>query len=392
MVALAAAADLYVYGGDRAWRWGGAAPVWLVPACTAVVLSTLLLRWRHPVAVFAVQWTYALAGLVLPGYAPFAGLLVALHATACRVPRALSLAVLASCAVPFVIHNTNAAFARGGDVGRVVLTLTLTWMILTAAVWAVGRRSYTAERRAALVLQAQEQQAAEAVRAERLRLARDLHDIVTYAVTAMMLQAAGGRALVGRDDDRVRRALGSIETAGGQALTELHRLLGLLRSVDPAAAAADVTAQPGLRDVPTLVAQARETGVDVQMSVEGEPAELDRSVDLAAYRVVQEALANAVRHGGPHARIRLHQAWGGDRVTLTARSTSGPGRVPVPSSGLGLRGLGERVALVGGRLDAEADADSEDGGFVLRAELPRRVVRGEVGHGGEAGDIRKDAV
>ena len=378
-MALAATADLYVYGGDRAWRWGGEAPGWFVPVLTVAVLSTLLLRWRHPVAVFGVQWVHALAGLAMPDYAPFAGLLVALHAVACLLPRASSLALLGSCVVPFAIHNGNAA-ADSSDPVRLFASLTAAWLLVTAAVWAVGRRSHVADRRAALLLEAQEQQAAEAVRAERVRLARDLHDIVSHAVTAMMLQAAGARTLVGHHDDRVRQALGAIESAGSQAMTELHRLLGLLRSADPDAGAADVTVQPGLSDVPALLAQVRETGVDVRASVDGPPAELDRSVDLAAYRIVQEALTNASRHGGAGVRVLLHQEWTTDQLTLTARSASWPDRVvaDAPSAGLGLRGLSERVALVGGRLDARA----EDGGFVVRAELPLRLARIDSPHGG----------
>jgi signal transduction histidine kinase len=375
VVVLATAIDLYVYAGDRTLRWGGLAPAWLVPLLTVAVFGTLLLRWRHPLLVFAIQWIYSLAGLLMPHYAPFAGLLVALHAVACQVSTRLSLGLLALCTLPFAVHNYNAAIERSGDLLATVAAFGAVWLLITAAVWAVGRRTYTANRRAQLLQAWQAQEAAEAVRNERLRLARDLHDIVTHAVSAIILQAAGAQTLVGRQDEQVKAALRTIESAGVQAMQELHRLLGLLRSVDPDGDEPTVTDQPRLQDVAALVELSRRAGLDVELVVQGKPATLDPSVDLAAYRIVQEALSNATKHGGPGALVRLQQTWGEEALTLSARSMPGlhASQVSLPSAKVGLRGLRERVSLVGGHLEAGPAGDS----FVLRAELPLRRTAAE---------------
>jgi signal transduction histidine kinase len=367
VITIAGAAELYGYAGDRAWRWGGMAPAWLVPVMTVVFFAGLFLRWRFPVAVFLVHWLYALMGLLMPNYAPFAGVLVALHAVGCRTATRMSLLLLALCVVPFAVNGVN--LAAGGS-SITATAFTIAWMVLAAAVWAVGRRTYMADQRTVLLWKLQASEAEEAVRAERLRLARDLHDIVSHAVSAMILQAAGARALLEVPDDRVHQALVSIETAGVQAMGELHRLLGLLRSVEPDLADDPSATQPGLADVPALVEMSRQSGLDVECNTEGTITMLDRSVDVAAYRVVQEAVTNALKHGGSGAYLRLRQIWGGDSLTITARSSRGPsGDGPrVPSAGVGLRGLAERVNLVGGRLDAGPAGES----FVLTAELPLR--------------------
>ena len=219
-------------------------------------------------------------------------------------------------------------------------------------------------------LQAKESE--DAVRTERLRLARELHDIVAHAVSAMILQAAGTRALMSpHQDEHVRKALTVIESVGVQAMNELHRLLGLLRSVDPDRADSAYE-QPGLDDVPALIELSRDSDLEVEAIVEGRPAQLDRSVDLAAYRVIQESLTNATKYGGRATSVRIHVGWGQDHVMIAVRNTRGaPMRdVPVPpqmiSSGHGLLGLAERISLLGGRLEAGPDSN----GFLVRAELP----------------------
>jgi signal transduction histidine kinase len=229
-----------------------------------------------------------------------------------------------------------------------------------------------ADRRARLAQEAYAHQAAEAVRTERLRLARELHDIVAHAVSAIILQAAGARTLVTTEDGRVRQAFTVIESAGVQAMNELHRLLGLLRTVDP-----DQTAgtdfddlQPGLEDLPALVDFSRASGLDINLVVEGRRARLDRSVDLAAYRVVQEALTNATKHGGRTVHVHVHYVLPEQQVSIEVRNlreSSQPATtVDSLSSGHGLIGLAERVSLVGGRLRAGPVGD----GFLVRAELP----------------------
>ena len=299
LVVLAAVVDLVVWGGDRQLRGGGALPFWVVPVLTALVFSTLLVRWRHPSTVFWVQWTYALAGLLLPGYEPFMGLLVALHAVACRTRPLVARSAVIACIVPFGIDSYNAATELKGGVPAGFATSALLWAVLSGTVWGLGRISYAAHRRAERARELLAAEGVAAIRAERLRLARELHDVVAHAVSVMILQAAGARTLVHPRDERVRQSLEVIEAAGVQAMAELHRLLGLLRSVDPGPADAVYEHQPTLKDLPSLIEFSRASGLVVDLAAEGEAAELDPSVDLAAYRVIQEALTNTCQARRP---------------------------------------------------------------------------------------------
>jgi signal transduction histidine kinase len=377
LVVLAIIVDLVVWSGDRQLITGETLPFWVVPVLTTLVFSTLLVRWRHPSAVFWVQWTYALAGLLVPGYEPFAGLLVALHAVACRARPLVARTAIIACVVPFAIDSYNSTTADlNGGVAAGFATSALLWAVLSGTVWALGRFSYAAKRRAEKERELQAAEGEAAVRAERLRLARELHDVVAHAVSAMILQAAGARTLVHPRDDRVRQSLEVIEAAGVQAMAELHRLLGLLRSVDPASADDVYEHQPTLKDLPSLIDLSRASGLVVDLAAEGEAAELDPSVDLAAYRIIQEALTNTSKHAGQGAATRVHLRWHSDGLTITVRDTAGldrPGRSRARplSSGHGLIGLAERVNLIGGQFEAGAVA----GGFLIRAELPLSAAR-----------------
>lgn len=366
LVAVVAAVDLLVWGGDRALWDGRELSLWVVPALTIGFYSLLLARWRRPLSVYALQWTYALAGLLLPGYGPFAGLLVALYAVARKSTRRVALLALIACALPFGVNSYNASVPDGdGNPAATFAVLMVLWGALTLTVWGLGRVTYAAERRAE---QEKQEQAAAAVRAERLYLARELHDIVSHSVSAMILQAAGARTLVPHEDEQVRTALTNIENTGVEAMGELHRLLGLLRAANPLDHHDGSIPPVSLQDLDALVRSVRSSGVDVEVVVEGHPDELDRSVSLTAYRVVQEALTNTIKHAGRGASARIHLRWDPDGLTLTIRDRAGFGARGKPelSSGHGLSGLTERVKLVGGSLEAGRIAD----GFLVQAHLP----------------------
>ena len=372
LVVLAIIVDLVVWAGDRQLRTGATLPFWVIPALTTIVFSTLLVRWRHPAAIFLVQWTYALAGLLVPDYEPFAGLLVALYAVASRTRPLVAWTAIIACVIPISIDSYNAS----AGVVTVFATEALLLAVLSGTVWALGRLSYAARRLADKQRELQAAEGQAAVRAERLRLARELHDVVAHAVSAMILQAAGARTLVHPRDDRVRQSLEVIEAAGVQAMAELHRLLGLLRSVDPASADDAWEHQPTLKDLPSLIDLSRASGLVIDLAAEGEAAELDPSVDLAAYRIIQEALTNTSKHAGQGAATRIHLRWHPDGLTITARDTAGlerpsRGKARALSTGHGLIGLAERVNLVGGHFEAGAVA----GGFLIRAELPLSAAR-----------------
>ena len=173
------------------------------------------------------------------------------------------------------MNSVTAAQARGPDRDFVVgfAAAYVLWCSVCAAVWGLGRFSFISAARAERARQRQAQAAADALHAERLRLARELHDIVASSVSVMIMQAAGARTLTAPGDHaRVATSLGVIETAGVQAMKELHRLLGLLRSVDPTLAGGDGSAdQPGLRSIPALIELVRSTGLDVGLVTDGDP-------------------------------------------------------------------------------------------------------------------------
>lgn len=372
VVVAAAGIDLMVWSEDRTLRDGQLLSLWVVPSLTAVLYPVLLLRWRFPRAVFALHWVYSLAGVPLPDYVPFAGLLVALHALGRRGSTGWAGVGLAASVVPFAVNSFNVAGTVTevdpvvGFAGNLFL-----WSVLTLLVWGFGRWTAVLERRAEQDRTVRGEQAAAAVRAERLHLARELHDIVSHSVSAMILQAAGARALASSEDEQVRAALEAIETTGIDAMNELHRLLGLLRATDPDGGLQGLSAARSLQDLDSLVSSARASGVDVEVVVEGHPDELDRSVGLAVYRIVQEALTNTVKHAGRGASARIHLHWESHGLTLTIRDKAGfdARRLSELSSGHGLAGLTERVTLVGGSMEAGPVSD----GFLLRAHLPTRL-------------------
>ncbi len=213
---------------------------------------------------------------------------------------------------------------------------------------------------------AAEQAAAE----ERARIATELHDVVAHSVSVMVVQSSGVRRLLRDDQQRERDALLSVEQIGRQALTEMRRMLGVMRTSDEAPAVA-LTPQPGLKHLDHLVAQVEAAGLPVTLRVEGERQQLPLGVDLSAYRILQEGLTNALKHApGSHVQVLVRYAK--DTVQLEV-SDDGDSSRSVNGVGQGLVGMRERVALYGGTLEA---GPRDDGfGFVVRAELPVEVAR-----------------
>ncbi|HEX4747706.1 MAG TPA: histidine kinase [Gaiellaceae bacterium] len=227
--------------------------------------------------------------------------------------------------------------------------------------WVAGR----AVRHRRLREQQLEREKAEAEAAiveERSRIARELHDVVAHAISVIVLQARGGRKVLETEPDEARQALDAIEHTATQALDEMRRLLGLLRESDEELA---LTPQPTLTRVDELVARVREAGLPVELAVVGEPTTLPPGVDLSAYRIVQEALTNALKHAGP-ATARVTVRYGDGELDLEI-TDDGAGDTNGDGGGHGLVGIRERVAVFGG--DVEAGRRPE-GGYVVRARLP----------------------
>jgi signal transduction histidine kinase len=237
----------------------------------------------------------------------------------------------------------------------------VTFYLFLVVVWAAGalvraRQLGEAERR--------RHAAEQAVAVERARIARELHDVVTHHVTAMVVQADAAQFLLAAEDGprRVAGELGEISGAGRRALTELRYMLGLLEAAQ--AGHPEPSFRAGrLRD---LVEQTRQTGQPVELVEEGEPVPMADAAELAAYRVVQEALTNALKHAGrAHAAVNVR--YGPDLLELEIADDGAGTAADVPGGGHGLAGIRERVTLYGGKFDASA---RRDGGFAVRVLLP----------------------
>jgi signal transduction histidine kinase len=229
-----------------------------------------------------------------------------------------------------------------------------------------GRRAAEFEERAALLEHEREETERAAVVEERRRIARELHDVIAHSVTLMTVQAGAARLLLAEDPERAREPVLSVEETGRRALAELRRMLGILRSDE---AEASLAPQPGLARIDDLLAQARRAGLPVELAIAGETRVLPPGVDLAAYRIVQEALTNAHRHAGPaHAQVFLR--YGSEALELEVTTDGRDAANGADRGGHGLVGMRERVALYDGTFEA---GPSADGGYVVRARLPVAV-------------------
>ena len=211
----------------------------------------------------------------------------------------------------------------------------------------------------------QEEATRRAVAEERATIARELHDVVAHAISVTVLQSRGARRMLGRDEEKVRRALDAIEHTNTQALGDMRRLLAILRDTEGDAA---TTPQPSLERLDDLVADVRDSGLAVELEELGEDRDVPPGVDLSAYRIIQEALTNVLKHAEA-ARATVRLEYGTDELRLSVRD-DGRGAISVNGTGHGLVGIRERVAVVGGEVEAGPAAG---GGFEVSARLPYSV-------------------
>jgi signal transduction histidine kinase len=340
--------------------------LWLEVAAITVVLLTLLSRRRFPLLAPLSVWVGASAlsfldhqlistqpGVFLCGMVA-AGLLGGLRG---GLAARLGLVLVLIGAAVVVDHDPT------HSTGDLLFT-----PVLFAVAWVVGRalrdraqRSEAAEDRALRAERERESAARVAVAEERARMARELHDVVAHAVSVMVLQvgAVRHRMPAGSEEEALR----DVERAGRTALTEMRRMLGALRRGDDAP---ELTPGPGLDDLERLAKDVRAAGLDVRLHRDGEPVELPRSLDLSAYRIVQEGLTNALKHsGGRQADVTVEFA--ADQLRLEVRDDGPGGFAQSDGLGHGLIGIGERVKAYGGDMSAFVPTS---GGFVLRASLP----------------------
>jgi signal transduction histidine kinase len=338
-----------------------------------LALGATALCWRavRPVPVYAAVLAWATVAYVLLPVSPLVTVLVALYAVASCADGRPAAIVLAVVPVPLTLYAlVQVAQPSGASAGAVFGFSTAFYALASGAVWLLARQAHRREGRVGELEAQREELARAAVAAERRRLARELHDIVSHAVSVMVLQAAGARRLVPAGE--VAGALDDIETQGRQAMTELRRLLGVLRASERVAGEdgdAGGGARPGLADVAALARTIGATGVAVEVVTTGEPRPLDPSIDLTAYRVVQEALTNTAKHAGAGTGVVVAVDWG-DELVIDVRETGGGVAVDSAAdldTGTGLIGMRERVHDLGGRLAA---GPGGDGAYRVHAVLP----------------------
>jgi signal transduction histidine kinase len=329
--------------------------------------AALMLRRRWPTGVFLVAWCVAFSAVIAPDMHPVAILLVALYGIAAKAGRyGAVLALSASIgALGVAAVNTAPVGTQYWRSSWLVATVVAD-ILLPVIIWSFGRVRYRSQSRLNELRSEHRTQLESARRDERLRLSHELHDIVSHTVNVMTLQAAGARAIMDKDPAKVAPTLEVIEHSGVQAMNELQRLLGVLRADG---GDHDQGSQPQLADLPKLLEAARTSGQTVDFEINGPAGELDPSVELACYRVIQEALTNARKYAGPQAGVAVEMNWAPPRLVITVRNEPGARaqEQAALSTGNGLAGLSERVRLVGGHLESEA---LPAGGFLVRATLP----------------------
>jgi signal transduction histidine kinase len=347
-------------------------PLWFVIIVQLALTLPLLARRYHrffvPMGIFVVAGAISfIDGKVVPFTFPaFLGLLSSAFLIGMLEDRRRALAGIAIADAIALVAVRNDPDHLTEDLVFIPLIFTIVWL----AGMALGRtlqQAAAAHERARLAEEEREVKAASAVAEERQRIARELHDVVAHSVSVMTVQAGGVRRLLRPDQQREQEALATIEATGRQALADMRRMLGVLRDANEEGAL--LTPQPGMGALGSLIQQAREAGLPVEYRVSGEPAPLPPGVDLSAYRIVQEALTNALKHAGP-GRAEVSVSYGDVlELEITNDGLDGDGDGDAESGGQGLVGMRERVALFGGTLEA---GPRRGGGFAVRARLPVR--------------------
>ena len=355
-----------IVGPDSSWSQKVLELGW-----AAVGYLALTFRSSAPPVAYGLAWLYAAGGtlLTLLGvfvFTPFFVLLVALYAMASGRTRRESAVALALSAVPAglaVYHDAWRQASPSHQLPAFISSL-LFYTVLIVEAYAVGRWSRTARLAAERHRRGLAESRA-AILAERLRIARELHDILAHTVTVMVLQASGARRVLATDPERAQDALRHIEAVGADAMGELKHLLALIRSPD---SRVEGSQPAGLADLGRILHDASQAGVSIGLQVEGTPAALPESMDRTLYRVVQEAVTNITKHAGPGTAADLRLVWTRElRVEITDDGSGtrppGSGRL---STGHGLIGLRERVQVFGGTLTAGPHGT----GFRVTATLP----------------------
>ncbi len=331
----------------------------------------LALRRRYPRSITLVVLSAFVIDRALdyPSTLATAGLILAIHAVGSELDRDVSLR-FGGVMVAFVTVYTFLGYLTVASVGIEDIGFTF---LSTVIPLALGREVYQRrqtlemlEERAERAERERTEEAARAVAEERARIARELHDVVAHQMTVMTLQAEGARRIAKDSDARVLEALDTIRGAGHEALLEMRRMVGLLRTEPDDV---ELAPQPGVDRLDELVGQMEEAGLSVELRREGTPRPLAPGVDVNVYRIVQESLTNVLRHGGPGATAAVTLRYIPDSIEV---DVADDGRGAASSlnddgGGHGIVGMRERVALLDGQLRA---GPRPGGGFEVHAVIP----------------------
>jgi signal transduction histidine kinase len=367
-VALAAAALVDLVDDRAAWGGRGAGHAALA------LLATLPLAWRSRFPVSVVAVVNVTSGVLVvvaaphqPAFEPFVAVIVAFYSLGAHTSARRAVAVLASMfaiGIPFAV----VADARGSSAGNLLPPI-----VFLLGAWSIGRIIHDRRRRTleleALTRELEAQrdlQAQAAVTIERGRIARELHDVVAHNVSMMVVQAGAADRVLEGDQPHVRAALAAIANTGRETVDEMRTLLGVLRTSEDGLA---LSPQPGLADLEQLLRNVREAGLHVELSIQGTPAALPPPLDLSAYRIVQEALTNTLKHAAA-ASAEVTIRYQATTVELEVRD-DGAGGANGGGTGHGLIGMRERVAMFGGELVA---GRRDGSGFMVRARLPLDTI------------------
>ena len=379
---------------SKVQEWMRSLPAVAQDLAFALALSAYT-QWELSVAevVQGPMWAQRLAFLMMTGAiagrraTPLAAAVVGAAGMAVQTVLGVALAAGGFLAVIALTHSVALRCPRRAAVAGLVMIMaavhlydvlypeefSLPDLIANAAifllVWALGRgarrwRHRTQELRERAAAQQRQQEERSAIAQERASIARELHDIVAHAISVMVLQAGAARQVLNAQPQRASGPLLAVEDSGRQALDEMHRLLGILRRDDDGLAVASVAT---LDRLPELVDHMRATGLDVEVTIEGEPHSLPSSLEQSAYRIVQEALTNTLKHSAAK-RARVLIRYTSDALDLDVSDDGAAARQGATTgAGQGLVGMRERAALFGGELSAGPDAN---GTWAVRARLP----------------------
>jgi signal transduction histidine kinase len=355
---------------------GGRPPDALAYVLAAVISLPLAVRRRSPLGVLAV----VMAGSLLYGArgypevnGDFFGPVIAYYTVVSQMPRRTAIVAGAVLWAAVALSLLISPLTRDNEAA-----------VLTSGVIIVGiglfgdsvrqRRVYASqlETRTQELTDARLELAEQAVVQERLRISRDLHDVVAHSISSIVVQASVARDAIGTNQAAAVAAIEHVQSISRGALAEIRQLLGILRRADESSP--QPAPAPGLRDLDTLVSDAKNGGISVQASVEGEPSVLPATVDLTAYRIIQESLTNVVKHANG-SRVQVMLSYGRDALCIEVVNSAPGSSAKRPAfasegSGLGLAGMRERVSLLRGSLES---GPLPDGGFRVSAVLPVRV-------------------